>query len=124
MDFSTSTFESATPADGVGLGGDKAGVASTSHPPMAADTGGTLPAISEVEMTEHGTPPAEAWPCRLTAFHGASTGASDRTLLQNDRYQRYRVLAQIVDNKRTPLTSMSWDGGISVLARWSLTLLQ
>jgi hypothetical protein len=76
-DFSTSASGSATPANGVGLGGGEAEVAGTSRPPTAMDAGGTMLAVSEAETFKPATPPAEAWPCCLSAFRSASRGAMD-----------------------------------------------
>jgi hypothetical protein len=82
MDFSTSASESAAPTDGVGLGEGKAGASNTPRLPMVVDTGGTLPTAPKAEMFEPGALSVEAWPCRLSAFHGTSRGTSDWTLLQ------------------------------------------
>jgi hypothetical protein len=49
-------------------------VAGIPRPPTAADAGGTLLAASEAKTSEPATLPAEAWPCHLSTFHGASGG--------------------------------------------------
>lgn len=77
MDFSTSASKGTTLADGVGLGRDEAEVAGIPHPSTATDAEGMLPATSEAETSELATLPAEAWPCCLSAFFGASGGVSD-----------------------------------------------
>jgi hypothetical protein len=49
-------------------------VAGIPCPPTAADIGGTLPAASEVEMSELATLPAEAWPCCLASSTAQAGG--------------------------------------------------
>jgi hypothetical protein len=122
MDFSTSAFESATPADGVGLGGGEAGASDTSRPSMALDVGGMLLAILEAETSKLGALPAKAWPYRLSAFHGASGGTSNWTLMQERQVLALKPSCKQTIHKGTPyLCIIGW--GLFVMARLGLTPL-